>query len=274
MSETAQRLPPRQPALSPSEPKRNQTPESSMARPTVRKRRTDPTSSTIAHSARHFQMVRCEERKYFIVGRRWRKRSCIGNSVFTSNVDELGGPRRALLDESKTGFRFRSHQTLDGFGGRRAVRRDHGDPKQRPLCRVHRRLAKIARRHFAEPLKTADFNLTATDKSRPQHLLLMRIVARVHRFCALRQPVQGWNRQIEMAFLDEFGRLSVEEGDQQRGDVRAVHVRIRHYDDLVITQVLGAILTSGASAEGLQEIAKLLILRQLVARGGSNVENL
>src|SRR5271166_4427394 len=101
MSETAQRLPPRQPALSPSAPKRNQTPESSMARPTVRKRRTDPTPSTIAHSARHFQMVRCQGRKYFVVGIRREKTKPHWDSIAPSHVDELGGLRGAFLDKSK-----------------------------------------------------------------------------------------------------------------------------------------------------------------------------
>ncbi len=38
----------------------------------------------------------------------------------------------------------------------------------------------------------------------------------------------------QMAGLDDRQHLPVEEGEQQRADMRAVHVRVRHDDDLVI----------------------------------------
>src|ERR1700704_5588380 len=44
------------------------------------------------------------------------------------------------------------------------------------------------------------------------------------------------HRQVEMAIVDQLRRLAVEEGDQQRGDVRAVDVGVGHDDDLFVAQ--------------------------------------
>jgi hypothetical protein len=37
----------------------------------------------------------------------------------------------------------------------------------------------------------------------------------------------------------ELGHLAVEEGQQQRADVGAVHVRVGHDDDAVVAQLVG-----------------------------------
>ena len=42
---------------------------------------------------------------------------------------------------------------------------------------------------------------------------------------------------VEVAVLDELGHVAVEEGHQQRPDVRAVDVRVRQQDDLVVAQL-------------------------------------
>ena len=42
---------------------------------------------------------------------------------------------------------------------------------------------------------------------------------------------------IDVAALDELGHLAVEERQQQRADVRAVDVGVRHDDDAVIAEV-------------------------------------
>ncbi len=58
----------------------------------------------------------------------------------------------------------------------------------------------------------------------------------------------------QVAVLDQFGHLAVEEGQQQRADVRAVDVGVGHDHDLVIAQ-LGEVefLAADAGAERLDD---------------------
>ena len=61
-----------------------------------------------------------------------------------------------------------------------------------------------------------------------------------------------------MAALDQLRHLAVEEGDQQRGDVGAVDVGVGHDDDLLVAQILVAVVRAGAAAERLHQIGELL----------------
>jgi hypothetical protein len=45
-----------------------------------------------------------------------------------------------------------------------------------------------------------------------------------------------------MPALDQLGHLAIEEGEQQRADVRAVDIRIGHDDDAVVAQLVGVVL--------------------------------
>ena len=54
----------------------------------------------------------------------------------------------------------------------------------------------------------------------------------------------------------------------------AVDVGVGHDDDLVVTQIGGTIVRSRSRAERLHEVRKLLVLRELVAGGGRDVEDL
>ena len=56
--------------------------------------------------------------------------------------------------------------------------------------------------------------------------------------------------------------------------MRAVDVGVGHDDDLVVAQVVRAILRARTDAERLDEIGELLVLRQLVARRRGDVEDL
>ena len=67
--------------------------------------------------------------------------------------------------------------------------------------------------------------------------------------------------------LDQLRHLAVEEGDQQRGDVGAVDVGVGHDDDLLVAQVLVAVVRAGAAAERLHQVGELLVLRELVLAG-------
>ncbi|CNU24420.1 Uncharacterised protein [Salmonella enterica subsp. enterica serovar Bovismorbificans] len=60
--------------------------------------------------------------------------------------------------------------------------------------------------------------------------------------------VQRRLRNVDVAALDDFRHLTIEEGQQQRTDVRAVDVRIGHDDDAVIAQLVRVVLVATDTA--------------------------
>ena len=67
--------------------------------------------------------------------------------------------------------------------------------------------------------------------------------------------------------LDQFRHLPVEEGEQQRSDVRAVDVRVSHQDDLVITQLADIeVVLADAGAESGDQRLDLAVAAILSAR--------
>src|SRR5262249_19405563 len=78
-----------------------------------------------------------------------------------------------------------------------------------------------------------------------------------------------------MAALDQLRHLPEEKGEQQRADVRAVDVRIRHDDDLVVAQIVGGgLLAPDAGAERGDQRADLLAGEHLVETRALDVEDL
>ena len=76
----------------------------------------------------------------------------------------------------------------------------------------------------------------------------MRVVAGINRFGALGQPVKRRHGKIEMSVCDQLPHFSIEVGQQQRGDVRAVHIGIGHDDDALVAQIRIAIFGARAAA--------------------------
>ena len=80
---------------------------------------------------------------------------------------------------------------------------------------------------------------------------------------------------VDVAALDEALHLAVEEGEQQRADVRAVHVGVGHDDDLVVARLVGVEAADGfvaladAGADGGDEGADFLVVEDLVEAGPS-----
>ena len=72
-----------------------------------------------------------------------------------------------------------------------------------------------------------------------QELLEGAFVLDVLRALAARHFVERRLGDVEMAALDQLRHLAEEEGEQQRADVGAVDVGVRHDDDLVIAQLVG-----------------------------------
>ena len=66
-----------------------------------------------------------------------------------------------------------------------------------------------------------------------------------------------------MTFLNQVGEELQEEGDNQQADVHAIHVGIRSYDDLIISERVETVL----NIEGcLQEIEFLVLIDHLLGK--------
>ena len=65
-------------------------------------------------------------------------------------------------------------------------------------------------------------------------LVLVLVVARIGGLAALAQAVQRRQGQVEMAGFDQPVHFPIEEGHQQRGDVRAIDIGVGHDDDPLV----------------------------------------
>ncbi len=107
-------------------------------------------------------------------------------------------------------------------------------------------------------------------------------VLQVQLFLAGLHFVQRRLGNIDVAALDQFGHLAVEEGQQQGADVRAVHVGVGHDDDAVVAQlgdveVVAAGAPPGladAGAQGRDQRENFIAGQQLFVAGLFHVQNL
>ena len=88
-------------------------------------------------------------------------------------------------------------------------------------------------------------------------------------------PEQRRLRDEDVAAVDHLGVLPIEERQQQRADVRAVHVRVRHDDDAVVPQFLDVeILFADAAAKRGDEHPDFVTAQHLVEAGLLDIEDL
>ena len=98
-------------------------------------------------------------------------------------------------------------------------------------------------------------------RAREQQRVELRVVLDVVLLLAALELVERRLRDVDVAPLDELGHLAVEERQQQRADVRAVDVRVRHDDDAVIAQVRDIeLVAADAAAERRDQRADLVRL--------------
>jgi len=76
-----------------------------------------------------------------------------------------------------------------------------------------------------------------------------------------------------MAAANKVRHLLEEKGDEQRRDMRPIHIRIGHDDDLLITQVIITVVLTRPHTKRLNEIADLLVLGHLVRRRTCHVQD-
>ncbi len=83
---------------------------------------------------------------------------------------------------------------------------------------------------------------------------------------------------VDVALLDQRPHEAVEEREVERGDVRAVHVRVGHQDDLVVAHLFGVempvALRADARAQGGDQQPDILVVEHLVQAGLLHVQGL
>ena len=86
--------------------------------------------------------------------------------------------------------------------------------------------------------------------------------------------VQGRNRGVHATGFNQRAHVTVEQGQQQGADVRAVNVRIGHHDDLAVA---GRLQVKGAARTGtnhLNQRRALGVREHIGHRGALSVQNL
>ena len=102
----------------------------------------------------------------------------------------------------------------------------------------------------------------------------MRIVARIDALAATGQAIEWRLGEEQVPALHQFRHFLKEEGHQQRGDMRAVHIGVGHDDDAFIPQRVGVAVLPRAAAQRLNEIGDFLIGEDLLRAGGRHVQYL
>src|SRR4029079_15675405 len=192
------------------------------------------------------------------------KRTCRAGCEPASNIQHLG--RRelcTLLNEFEAGFRLIAHQLIHDLVGQGPLTFHDLDFQQRTERRVHRRLLQLPHRHLAETFEARDVHFALAVELLLHQLLLMRIVARKKRLAALAQAIERRHGEIQMSLIDQPPHLLIEEGDQERGDMRAVDIGVGHDHHLLVAEILIAILRTGAATERLNEVGQKLIVAEL-----------
>ena len=89
------------------------------------------------------------------------------------------------------------------------------------------------------------------------------------------RPVQRRLRDVQVATVDEPRVVAEEEGQEERTDVRAIHVGVGHDDDLVVPQlvVIGVLLADARAHRG-DERLDFLVGEHLVEAGAFRVQDL
>ena len=107
-------------------------------------------------------------------------------------------------------------------------------------------------------------DLHVLDPLANEQLLELRLLLDVLLLAADLDAVERRHRDVDVAALDELGHLAVEEGQDQRADVRAVHVGVRHDDHAVVAELRDVELVADARADRGDHRLDLLVREHLV----------
>ena len=182
-------------------------------------------------------------------------------------VDEF----RVALNVLETAFGFSAHQRFDearslfcrlgaigiGFIG-------NSNLKQCPRFAVHRGLAQLCGRHFAQAFEAADFDLCLAVEDGLHDFFPVGIVAGIGDRAAVAEAVERGKREEEIPTFYQARHLAVEKCHEKRRDVRTVNICVCHDDNALVTQFFWIEIAACPAAERLHKIRQFLIGRQLV----------
>src|SRR5579884_4229804 len=80
-------------------------------------------------------------------------------------------------------------------------------------------------------------------------------------------------RNVEMAFGDERLHVAVEEGEQERANVRAVHVGIAHDDDAPVAQLRQVEVLTNSDAKRGNDVLDLFARQHAIQSRALDVED-
>ena len=141
------------------------------------------------------------------------------------------------------------------------------------MLRIHSGLPKLIRIHLSQSFIALDLVVLI-----PPHflkdLVQLLIAIGIPYLLVLFQLIKRGLRQIHISLLDQLRHKTVYEGKHQRSDVGAVHVRIRHDDDLVIPQLGDIEILMDPGAESRDHGLDLRVGKYLVQPRFFHVQNL
>ena len=97
------------------------------------------------------------------------------------------------------------------------------------------------------PLRARDLHVL--DALADEELLELRLLLDVQLLRPELHPVERRHREVDVAALDELAHVPVEEREDQRADVGAVDVGVRHHDHVVVAELRDVELVENAGAD-------------------------
>src|SRR3954471_4690488 len=138
----------------------------------------------------------------------------------------------------------------------------------------HARVLLPARLGELELLVVAVEDLDAVELVGEQDLLELRLLLDVALVAALLELVERRLGDVDVARLDQILHLAEEQREDERADVRAFHVGVRHEDHLVVAGALEVELVAHAGPDRRDERLDLLVAQHLVDARTLHVEDL
>src|SRR5579875_173383 len=195
-----------------------------------------------------------------------RRRRARRGSYGVSNV-EVADFLRVLLNELAPGFDLVAHerpeQQIDIAVAVGAVRVEL-DLQQRPRLRVHRGLPQLFRVHLGEALVPLDLERDVLLAEVGGHLVPLEVGVGVVRLLPGFDEVQRRLGDEHLPALDQHGHVAIQKREEERPDVRAVHVRVRHENDAIVPPLVEVEVLVDAGTERGDQRADLLVPQHLV----------
>ena len=156
-----------------------------------------------------------------------------------------------LLDELLTGFNRIAHQVTHRALGLSRIVNAH--LKQGARRRFHGGLPKLIGIHLSEALVTLNVEFFRTahfGKHGSKRTFVVNVALYLRGAGVLLLDTE--NRRagdVDIAAVDQFGHIAIEEREQQDADMGAVDIRIGHDDDAMVTRLVGIEILADIGAD-------------------------